>query len=57
MHYYEAEIEIPDNLFYEDEVDWVVNNTDDCILTNSRIVYISTDWDSFVVEDVDNDGF
>ena len=53
-HYYEAEIEIPDNLSYEDEVDWVVNNTDDWGLAWREPYEISTDWDSFEVEDVED---
>ena len=52
-HYYEAEIEILDNLSYEDEVDLVVNNMDDWGADRIQPYEISTDWDSFEVEDVE----
>jgi len=47
MHYYEAEIEIPDNLSHEDELYWVVGNKhkwDEGIAPYE----ICTDWDSFI---------
>jgi hypothetical protein len=52
-HYYETEIEIPDNLSPEEEIDWVICNTDEwkhCWLEPYEIV---TDWDSFEIESID----
>jgi hypothetical protein len=51
MHYYEAEIEVPDNLSSsEEEVDWVISEWG----MGLREPYeICTDWDSFEVEDVE----
>jgi hypothetical protein len=57
FHYYEAEIEIPDNLSHEEEIDWVMNNTDDWGKSPEfgwREPYeINTDWDSFEIDEVD----
>ena len=52
MHNYEAEIEIPDNLSPQEEIDWVVNNTDDWGMGWREPTEIETDWDSFQVEEV-----
>ena len=55
MHYYEVEIEIPDNLSSsEEEVDWVINNQLPWDMGWSFGPYeICTDWDSYEVEDVE----
>jgi len=57
MHYYEAEIEIPDNLSYEEEIDWIINNTDDWGKSPEfgwhEPYEICTDWDSFEVDEVE----
>ena len=53
MHYYEAEIEIPDNLSSSEEVDWVINNQLPWGMGLREPYEICTDWDSFEVEDVD----
>ena len=52
IHHYSAEIEIPDNLSHEEEVDWVMNNTDDWGMGWREPSEIATDWDSFSVEEV-----
>jgi len=51
-HIYSAEIEIPDNLSPEEELDWVMNNTDDWGLEWHEPIQIETDWDSFYVHEV-----
>ena len=51
-HSYSAEIEIPDNLSHEEELDWVMNNTDDWGMGWREPDEINTDWDSFYVEEI-----
>ena len=51
-HSYSAEIEIPDNLSKEEELDWVMNNTDDWGMGWREPDEINTDWDTFYVEEV-----
>ena len=48
-HIYSAEIEIPDNLSPEEELDWVINNTDEWDMHWLAPDEINTDWDSFQV--------
>lgn len=50
FHNYEAEIEIPDNLSHEEELDWVMNNTDDWGMGWREPDEINTDWDSFEID-------
>jgi hypothetical protein len=50
-HHYESEIEIPDNLSHEEEIDWITLNTDDWGMGWSEPYEIITDWDSFEVWD------
>lgn len=52
FHNYEAEIEIPDNLSHEEELDWVMNNTDEWGMGWREPDEINTDWNSFYVEDL-----
>ena len=53
MGYYEAEIEIPDNIWMtEKELDWIMNNKFDWG-GDTKPYEICTDWDSFEVEDVE----
>ena len=47
FHHYEAEIEIPDDLSHEEELDWVMNNTDEWGMGWRESDDINTDWDSF----------
>ena len=47
LHNYEAQIEIPDNLSHEEELDWIMNNKDDWEMDWREPYEISTDWDSF----------
>lgn len=47
FHNYEAEIEIPDNLSHVEELDWVMNNTDEWGMGLREPDDINTDWDSF----------
>ena len=56
IHYYEAEIEIPNNLSYQDEMRWVEETMKDWSMTVHEPYEISLDWDSFEVEDVDEEG-
>lgn len=49
MHYYEAEIEVPGTITEEEELDWVMNNTDDWEKGWREPYEICTDWDSFEV--------
>ena len=53
FHNYEVEIEIPDNLSKEEEVDWVMNNSDDWGMWSSIPYDIVPHWDSFHVEDAE----
>jgi len=49
FHNYEAEIEIPEAV---DEIDWVINNTDDWGMGLREPYEINTDWDSFYIEEI-----
>jgi len=52
-HIYSVEVEIPDNLSPEEELDWVMENRD--ILFESKWpdpIEIETDWDSLNVYEV-----
>ena len=50
-HHYEAEIEIPDGLDPEEQVEWVQNNTDEWGLGWRDPDEINTDWDSFEIRE------
>ena len=50
-HSYSAEIEIPDNLSKEEELDWVMDNTDDWA-TVAEPDDINTEWDTFYIEEI-----
>jgi len=52
FHNYEAEIEIPDNLSNEEELDWVMNNTDVWGMDSREPFEIETAWDSFSIEEI-----
>ncbi len=49
FHNYEAEIEIPDNLSYGEDLVWVMNNTDEWGMGRREPDEIDTDWDSFEI--------
>jgi hypothetical protein len=52
FHSYSTEIEIPDNLSNEEELDWVINNTNDWSMGWHKPFEIETAWDSFVIDEV-----
>jgi hypothetical protein len=53
FHNYSAEIEIPDNLSKEEELDWVEDWAIDALPDPSHKLYeINTDWDSFHIEEM-----
>jgi hypothetical protein len=53
-HYYEDEIEVPADLVSdEDLIDWVTSNRFEWGYGWIEPYEISTDWDSFEVDDVD----
>ena len=47
FHSYSADIEIPDNISNEEELDWVMNNTDVWGMDSHEPFEIETAWDSF----------
>ena len=49
LHNYEAEIEVPDTLTEEEELDWIMYNTDEWEMGWREPYEINTDWDSFKV--------
>lgn len=49
---YSAEIEIPDNLSNEEELDWIMNNTHDWGMGWHKPYEVNTDWDSFYIEEM-----
>ena len=51
-HIYSAEIEIPDNLSPEEELEWVIHNTDDWGMDWREPDEINIDWDSFYLNEV-----
>ena len=52
-HCYEAEIEVPDGLSNEDEMDWVINNKFEWDTGLREPYEINTDWDGFEIYEVD----
>lgn len=52
FHNYEAVIEVPDNLSHEEELDWIMNNTDVWEMGWREPYEINTAWDSFQVYEV-----
>jgi hypothetical protein len=50
FHNYSQDIEIPDNLSNEEELDWVMNNTDEWGMGLGSPDDINTDWDGFYIE-------
>jgi hypothetical protein len=52
FHNYEAEIEIPEGLTKEEEIDWITLNTDEWDADRREPYEINTDWDSFEIEEV-----
>lgn len=52
FHNYSAEIEIPDNISPEEELDWVMKNTDEWEMDWREPDEINTAWDSFQVYEV-----
>jgi hypothetical protein len=54
MHYYEAEIEVPANLNYQETMDYIYEDIrwmDDALKNGPY--QINTDWDSFEIESID----
>ena len=50
VHYYEAEIEVPDGLFPDEETDWLMNNPSSSWPGGNHYPYeINTDWDSIEI--------
>ena len=54
MHYYETEIEVPADIVSDgDLIDWIISNRFEWGYGWGEPYEISTDWDSFEVDDVD----
>ncbi len=52
FHNYEAEVEIPDILEgLEEELNWVMSNTNDWDLEWREPYQINIDWDSFEIDE------
>lgn len=51
FHNYEAEIEVPEGITGEELIDWITLHTDDWGMGWREPEDITTDWDSFEVEE------